>query len=150
MKLLPVILALALLGAMSCGVRANEAEERRRAEAAAKAEAEKREARRRADEEAALKRGGMQDLLYRIPPPKGPTGDALFEQASALEQQGRGAEAVRLYQRAALDGGSGKAALRLARIYEQGIPGVTRDYDLSLRWYSAARVLGEDVPAKKP
>jgi hypothetical protein len=71
--------------------------------------------------------------------------DALYEQAAALEQDGKGADAVRTYVRAAR-AGSGKAAKRLGEIYDKGIPGVERDYAESLKWYNAARVLGEDVP----
>ncbi len=75
-------------------------------------------------------------------------GDALFEQAAALESQGKGGEAVKVYVRAARSG-SGKAAKRLGEIYDKGIAGVSRDYAESLKWYNAARVLGEDVPMAK-
>jgi TPR repeat protein len=75
-------------------------------------------------------------------------GVPLFEQGENLERQGKGREAVEIYERAAR-AGSGKAALRLAEIYDKGIPGVVRDYALSLRWRSAARALGEDVPPAK-
>lgn len=71
-----------------------------------------------------------------------------FDEATVLETQGKGAEAVKMYMRAAREG-SGKAALRLAQIYEEGIPGVSRDYALSLRWYYTARAMGEDVPQRK-
>jgi TPR repeat protein len=73
--------------------------------------------------------------------------ESLFRQAQTLEHQGRGAEAVKLYEHAARSG-SGKAALRLSEIYDKGIPGVARDYAESLKWHNAARVLGEDVPRK--
>jgi serine/threonine protein kinase/membrane protein involved in colicin uptake len=75
-------------------------------------------------------------------------GEALFEQASALEQQGKGGEAVKVYVRAARSG-NGKAAKRLGEFYDKGIAGVSRDYAESLKWYNAARVLGEDVPMAK-
>ena len=35
------------------------------------------------------------------------------------------------------------------KIYDKGIAGVSRDYAESLKWYNAARVLGEDVPMAK-
>ena len=44
--------------------------------------------------------------------------------------------------------GDGKAALRLAEIYDKGL-GVPRNYAESLKWYNAARILGEDVPLRK-
>jgi eukaryotic-like serine/threonine-protein kinase len=77
-----------------------------------------------------------------------PGGEALFEQASALEQQGKGNDAVKLYVRAARSG-NGKAAKRLGDIYDKGLAGVPRDYAESLKWYNAARVLGEEVPLQK-
>ena len=78
-----------------------------------------------------------------------PSGsDTLFAQASALEQQGKGADAVKAYTRAARAGHS-KAMKRLGEIYDKGIPGVSRDYAESLKWYNAARVLGEEVPLAK-
>jgi serine/threonine-protein kinase len=55
---------------------------------------------------------------------------------------------VKIYMRAAR-GGSGKAAKRLGDIYNKGTDGVSRDYAESLKWYNAARVLGEDVPMAK-
>jgi len=42
-----------------------------------------------------------------------------------------------------------QAAKRLGEIYDQGIAGVSRNNAESLKWYSAARVLGEDVPVAK-
>jgi len=75
-------------------------------------------------------------------------GEALFEQAASLEQQGKGGDAVKVYVRAARSG-SGKAAKRLGEIYDKGIAGVSRDYAESLKWYNAARVLGEEVPMAK-
>jgi len=77
-----------------------------------------------------------------------PGGEALFAQAAALEQQGKGSDAVKLYVRAARSG-NGKAAKRLGEIYDKGIAGVSRDYAESLKWYNAARVLGEEVPMAK-
>ena len=76
------------------------------------------------------------------------SGEALFQQASALEKEGKGNEAVRAYTRAAR-AGNGKAAKRLGEIYDKGLVGVSRDYAESLKWYNAARVLGEDVPMAK-
>ena len=74
--------------------------------------------------------------------------EALFDQAMALEQQGKGNDAVKIYVRAARSG-NGKAAKRLGEIYDKGLAGVSRDYAESLKWYNAARVLGEDVPMAK-
>lgn len=81
-----------------------------------------------------------------VPPPG--TGSGLLEQAQALEREGKGPQAVRAYVRAAR-GGSGAAAKRLGEIYDQGIEGVSRDHAESLKWFNAARVLGEDVPTRK-
>ena len=74
--------------------------------------------------------------------------EALLEQGEALERENKGVEAVKVYVRAAR-AGSGKAAKRLGDIYDKGIPGVPRDYAESLKWYNAARVLGEEVPTPK-
>ena len=76
------------------------------------------------------------------------SGDSLFRQAFALERRGKGGDAVKVYARAAV-AGSGKAAKRLGEIYDQGIAGVSRNNAESLKWYNAARVLGEDVPVAK-
>jgi TPR repeat protein len=73
--------------------------------------------------------------------------EAIHEQALALEREKRGAEAVKVYERAVRQG-SAKAALRLGEIYDKGIPGVSRDSTLSVKWYSAARVLGAEVPKR--
>jgi serine/threonine protein kinase len=75
-------------------------------------------------------------------------GEALYKQAVALELQGKGNDAVKLYVRAARSG-NGKAAKRLGEIYDKGIAGVSRNYAESLKWYKAARVLGEHVPTAK-
>jgi hypothetical protein len=74
------------------------------------------------------------------------SGESLFRHAFALERRGKGGDAVKVYARAAV-AGSGKAAKRLGEIYDKGIAGVSRDNAESLKWYNAARVLGEDVPA---
>ena len=76
------------------------------------------------------------------------SGDALFSQAASLEQEGKGREAVKMYTQAAR-AGNGKAAKRLGEIYDKGLVGISRDYAESLKWYNAARVLGEDVPMAK-
>jgi tRNA A-37 threonylcarbamoyl transferase component Bud32 len=72
------------------------------------------------------------------------SGEQLFAQAAGLEREGKGAEAVRTYTRAARSG-SGKAAKRLGEIYDKGVPGVSRDYAESLKWYNTARALGEEI-----
>ena len=85
---------------------------------------------------------GVQHSIYRYP---SPSGLGLFDQAAALEREGRGPEAVELYERAARSG-SANAAKRLGEIYDKGIDGVPRDYANSLKWYNAARALGDIVP----
>jgi class 3 adenylate cyclase len=73
-----------------------------------------------------------------------PDHGMLYQQAVAMEQDGKAAESVRIYRRAAR-AGSGKAAKRLGEIYDKGIPGVSRDYAESLQWYETARQLGENI-----
>jgi len=73
------------------------------------------------------------------------SADSLYARAQELEAEGNGREAVRAYTTAARSG-SGKAALRLGEIYDKGLIGVSRDYAQSLKWYNAARVLGEETP----
>jgi TPR repeat protein len=74
--------------------------------------------------------------------PAGSDGPAMYRQGLALEKEGRFADALRVYRRAAR-AGSSKAALRLGEIYERGVPGVARDHMESEHWYEAARKLGE-------
>jgi hypothetical protein len=71
--------------------------------------------------------------------------NVLYQQALAMEKDGKTVDAIRIYRRAAR-AGSGKAALRLAEIYDKGIGGVPRDFAESLQWYETARGLGEEVP----
>jgi hypothetical protein len=107
--------------------------------AAARAAAER--ARAEAERAVAARRAASSDgVSYSM--------DVLFRQAQDLEEQGKGHEAVKVYVRAAR-AGSGKAAKRLGEIYDQGLAGVERNYTESLKWYNAARVLGEDVPLGK-
>jgi serine/threonine protein kinase len=80
--------------------------------------------------------------------PAAPGGEVLYKQAIALELQGKGNDAVKLYVRAARSG-NGKAAKRLGEIYDKGVAGVPRNHAQSLKWYNAARVLGEQVPLSK-
>jgi len=112
----------------------------------AKAEAERQIAEAKAAAEKAKAEAEKVKLASASAAPAG--GEALFVQASALEQQGKGNDAVKVYVRAAR-AGNGKAAKRLGEIYDKGIAGVSRDYAESLKWYNAARVLGEDVPMAK-
>ncbi len=113
----------------------------------AKAEAERQIAEAQAATEKAKAEAEKAKLAAGAPAaPQG--GEALFEQGSALEQQGKGNDAVKVYVRAARSG-NGKAAKRLGEIYDKGIAGVSRDYAESLKWYNAARVLGEEVPMAK-
>jgi serine/threonine-protein kinase len=69
--------------------------------------------------------------------------DALYQKAQSMEASDPSG-AIRIYRRAARDG-SGKAAKRLGELFDKGAPGVTRDYQESLSWYSKARELGETV-----
>ena len=71
-----------------------------------------------------------------------PRPEPLFAQAQKLEREGKGAEAVKVYVRAARSG-DGKAAKRLSEIYRTGIPGVEPEYPEYQQWVNAARVLGE-------
>jgi serine/threonine-protein kinase len=109
-----------------------------KAAAEAKAATEKAAAERAAAEKAKL-------AVVSAAPSAAPPSDALLKQGEALEQQGNGKEAVKAYTRAAR-AGNGKAAKRLGEIYDKGLVGIPRDYAESLKWYNAARVLGEDVP----
>ncbi len=139
--------------------------ERAKAEAAARATAERVAAAERAAQEriaaaekaaaeaaaraAAAEKTAQEKTRLAAATPSAPaSGDGLFAQAAALEKEGKGNEAVRAYTRAARSG-SGKAAKRLGDIYDKGLVGVSRDYAESLKWYNAARVLGEDVPMAK-
>jgi serine/threonine protein kinase len=70
--------------------------------------------------------------------------EAMYQQALAMEQGGKAADAVRIYRRAAR-AGHGKSAKRLGDIFDRGVPGVSRDYAESLQWYQTARDLGETV-----
>jgi serine/threonine-protein kinase len=134
-----------------------QAQDKAAAEARAKAEAEKAiaDARAAAEKAKAEAEKAIADAAKaKADAEKAKTAAApsstetLFAQASALEQQGKGADAVKAYTRAARAGHS-KAMKRLGEIYDKGIPGVSRDYAESLKWYNAARVLGEEVPLAK-
>jgi serine/threonine protein kinase len=106
-------------------------------------------ARDAAERAAAAEKAAQEKAKLAAATPTAPSGgEDLFNQAAALEQQGKGGDAVKVYVRAARTG-SGKAAKRLGEIYDKGIAGVSRDYAESLKWYNAARVLGEDVPLAK-
>jgi serine/threonine-protein kinase len=108
--------------------------------AAAAAEAEKRAAEKAAQDKLAL-------AAPAAPAPGSPV-ETLLAQAAAKESEGANKDAVRLYTQAAR-AGSGKAAKRLGDIYTKGVDGVPRDYAESLKWYNAARVLGETVDELK-
>jgi len=74
--------------------------------------------------------------------------EALRKSAEALEKDGQIGSAIRLYRRAAR-AGSGKAALRLGEIFDQGLNGIPKDKAEALNWYQMARELGEEVPARR-
>src|SRR5688572_17256152 len=116
----------------------------------AKADAERQIAEARAATEKAKAEAEKAKVAAAAAPAAGAPagGEALFEQAAALERDGKGGDAVKVYVRAAR-AGNGKAAKRLGDIYDKGIAGVSRDYAESLKWYNAARVLGEEVPMAK-
>src|SRR5688572_4906467 len=116
----------------------------------AKADAERQIAEARAATEKARAEAEKAKVAAAAAPAAGAPagGEALFEQAAALERDGKGGDAVKVYVRAAR-AGNGKAAKRLGDIYDKGIAGVSRDYAESLKWYNAARVLGEEVPMAK-
>ena len=132
------------LAAERAAAEARAAAERAKAEAERQI-AEARAATERAKAEAEKARREAEKTTAAAAPPG---GAALFQQAAALEQQGKGNDAVKLYVRAARSG-NGKAAKRLGDIYDKGLAGVSRDYAESLKWYNAARVLGEEVPLQK-
>jgi serine/threonine protein kinase len=121
-----------------------------KAVAEAKAQAEKAIAEAAAEKAAAEKataEAKAQAAASRVA--SAPTsGDALFSQAASLDHEGKGRDAVKAYTQAAR-AGSGKAAKRLGEIYDKGLIGISRDYAESLKWYNAARVLGEEVPMAK-
>jgi serine/threonine-protein kinase len=114
--------------------------------AAEKAAADARAAAEKAAaERAAAEKAKQQVAAAAVQSPAAVSSDALLKQAEALESEGKGKEAVKVYTRAARSG-NGKAAKRLGEIYDKGLAGIPRDYAESLKWYNAARVLGEDVP----
>jgi serine/threonine-protein kinase len=127
--------------ARAAAERAKAEADRQIAEARAAAERAKAEADRIAREAAAK---AAQTQVAAAPS----SGDTLFAQAAALEQQGKGNEAVRAY-RNAVRAGSGEAAKRLGDIYNKGIAGVAPDYAESLKWYTTARAMGVDVQLQK-
>jgi len=112
--------------------------------AAEKAAAEAKIAAEKAAAERAAAEKAKQQVASASASPGGGS-EALLQQAETLEGQGNGKEAVKAYTRAARQG-NGKAAKRLGEIYDKGLIGVPRDYAESLKWYNAARVLGEEVP----
>jgi TPR repeat protein len=69
----------------------------------------------------------------------------LFEQARALENEGKYRGAMSTYRLAARNG-HGKAARRLGELYAGAAPGLEKDRAEALKWYNAARLLGEPVP----
>jgi TPR repeat protein len=119
----------------------------RQLEEAKKREAELKQAKDR-EEQAWITLEKVRQARAAAAPEAPAGGEALYKQAVALELQGKGNDAVKVYVRAARSG-NGKAAKRLGEIYGKGIAGVSRNYAESLKWYKAARVLGENVPMAK-
>jgi len=66
-----------------------------------------------------------------------PDAATLFAEGAALEAQGKGSEAIRIYEQAGRKG-SVSALKRLGEIYERGIRGVPRDHAESTKWCTAA------------
>jgi TPR repeat protein len=99
-------------------------------------------------------RSGQQDPAPKTrptPAPKGaesPEARGFYKQAAVLESEGRGAEAVKMYVRAAR-AGSAAAAQRLGHIYEKGANGVKPSYEESSKWKNLADSIGEDVALSK-
>jgi serine/threonine-protein kinase len=123
-----------------------EAERQRLAAEKAAAERAAAEARAATEKAAAERAAAEKAKLAAVSAvPTAPSSDGLLKQAEGLEEQGNGKEAVKAYTRAAR-AGNGRAAKRLGEIYDKGLVGIPRDYAESLKWYNAARVLGEEVP----
>ena len=151
--LLPLSLLLALQPALAQQAPSTERERQATEEA------------RRALEEARREEARREPRLYREPYRGEPgrldlpghrqrsseleTRSAEHARAEALEREGKGAEAVEAYKRAAR-AGNAKAAKRLSEIYGKGIEGVAPDKNESLRWRNAARALGDMEEARKP
>jgi TPR repeat protein len=99
-------------------------------------------------------RSGQQDTAPKTrqtPAPKAaesPEARGFYKQAAVLESEGKGAEAVKMYVRAAR-AGSAAAAQRLGQIYEKGANGVKPNYQESLKWKNLADSVGEDVALGK-
>jgi tetratricopeptide (TPR) repeat protein len=89
----------------------------------------------------------MEHKAVARPAFKGTEAEIYFQQAAAMERNGEYAEAVRNYRRAARLG-YGKAARRLAEIYDKGVPGVARDLSEHMMWAQRAGELGEKVPTE--
>ena len=127
--------------------------------AAEKAAAEKAAAERAAAEKAAGEKAAAEKVIAEkaaaakaavalaAPAAQGApasSADALLKQATALEGEGKMADAVRLYIQAAR-AGSGQAAKKLGDIYNSGAPGVSPDSAESVKWYNLARARGVQV-----
>jgi serine/threonine protein kinase len=141
-----VIVGLAIGGVGYHLFAPNDAEQKKMIEAMQR---QLEEAKKRETELKQAKEDEEQKVKLASAAPAAPTGgETLYKQAAALELQGKGKDAVKLYVRAARLG-NGRAAKRLGEIYDKGIAGVSRDYAQSLKWNNTARVLGEQVPLAK-
>lgn len=69
-----------------------------------------------------------------------------YAEGQRLRAAGDGYAAFLAFHEAALLGHP-KAQRRLGEIYDAGDADVRRDYLKSIRWYQAARMQGEDIPA---
>jgi eukaryotic-like serine/threonine-protein kinase len=85
--------------------------------------------------------------------PEGANVESLLQRATALEGEGKNAEAVRVLRQVARGTQKGpavgQAAKRLGDLYNKGVPGVSRDYGEALKFYDIARSNGVEVPAMK-
>ena len=92
-----------------------------------------------------IKASPAEKAISAIPPEKLASMDpreVAFKEAEALEATNVRA-AVRMYERLAR-AGYGKAAARLAQIYDNGMGNVPRDYAETLKWKQMAEALGVD------
>ena len=71
-----------------------------------------------------------------------------LQKGLALERAGQVADAVNLLKLAA-NASSGAAAKKLGEIYAAGAAGVPCDAKQSVRWFSVAEALGENVSRAK-
>jgi serine/threonine-protein kinase len=75
--------------------------------------------------------------------------ETMLQRAISLENDGKTAEAARLFRQVTREGkgeAAGQAAKRYGDMLQKGVPGVPRDYGEALRYYEIARLNGVEVP----